>query len=206
MVQAYNSTRYAVTGYSPHYLMFRQWPKMPVDFYFLTVKGAERHKHVDKYITNLQDHLREACKEAQDQSMVEAQWQKWHYDRWINAISLEPGDLVLVNVDSYQGKRKIKDQWEDMPYEVECQVMNDVPSCIVKDKQSQSWILHHNWLLFINPEVERGIPLCTGVHTTRARCAHSTLDESTPEGSEIEELPSWTDCPAPTLHWASKTP
>ena len=82
---------------------------MAVDFYFLTERGAERHKHVNEYIANLLYHLREVYKEAQDQSMVEAQGQKWYYDRWINAISLEPGNLVLVKVDSYQGKRKIKD-------------------------------------------------------------------------------------------------
>ena len=108
MVQAYNSTKSAVTGYSPHYLMFGPWPRIPVDFYFPTVRGAGRHKHVNEYIANLQDCLWEACKEAQDQSTVEAWWQKWYYDRWINIISLEPGDLVLVKADSYQGKRKIK--------------------------------------------------------------------------------------------------
>ena len=36
-----------------------------------------------------------------------------------------------------------------MPYEVEHQVANDIPSYIVKDKQGQSWILHHNQLLLI---------------------------------------------------------
>ena len=110
MVQAYNYTRLAVTEYSPHYLMFGWWPRMPVDFYFTTVRGAERHKHVDEYVANLWDHLWEAYKEAQDQSRTEAQWQKWYYDRQINAVSLEPGNFVLVKADLYQGKRKIKDQ------------------------------------------------------------------------------------------------
>ena len=72
MVQAYNSTRSAVTGYSPHYLMFRQWLRIPVDFYFPTVRGAERHRCVNEYVTNLQDYLRDACKDVQDQSMAEA--------------------------------------------------------------------------------------------------------------------------------------
>ena len=93
---------------------------------------------MDEYVANLQDHLREAFMEAQDQSMAEVQWQKQYYDGPFKTISLEPGDLVLVKVDLYQGKGKIKEWWEDMPYEVEHQVANDVPSYIVKDEWGQT--------------------------------------------------------------------
>ena len=34
LLQVYNSTRSAVTGYSPHYLIFGRFPCLPVDFYF----------------------------------------------------------------------------------------------------------------------------------------------------------------------------
>ena len=142
MVQAYTSTRSAVTGYSPTLPNVWVTTKNVSCLLLPDHEREERHKHVDEYVTNIQDHLREACKEAQDQSMAEVQWQKWYYDRQINTISLEPGDLVLVKADLYQGKRKIKDQWEDMPYEVECQVMNNVPSYIMKDEQGWSWIPH----------------------------------------------------------------
>ena len=36
VLQAYNSTRSAVTGYSPHYLMFGRHPQLPINFYFPT--------------------------------------------------------------------------------------------------------------------------------------------------------------------------
>ena len=34
LLQAYNSTRSVMTGYSPHYLMLQRCPHLPVDYYF----------------------------------------------------------------------------------------------------------------------------------------------------------------------------
>ena len=41
IVHTYNTTQSAVTGYSPHYLMFGCWPRHPVNFYFPTLRSAE---------------------------------------------------------------------------------------------------------------------------------------------------------------------
>ena len=46
----------------------------------------------------------------------------------IGTMDLEPDDLVLVKADAFQGKRKIKDRWEDKPHEVAHQIVTDVPS------------------------------------------------------------------------------
>ena len=59
IVQAYNATRSAVTGYSPHYLMFGCRPRLPVDFYFPTFRSTEASmrgasaKCVDKYVATV---------------------------------------------------------------------------------------------------------------------------------------------------------
>ena len=59
IVHAYNATCSAVTGYSPHYLMFRQRPRLPVNFYFPTIGSTEAPmretstKHVDEYIASV---------------------------------------------------------------------------------------------------------------------------------------------------------
>ena len=59
-------------------------------------------KHVDKYVASVWDRLRTAPWEAQAQSMAEACWQKWYYDRKIGAVNLKPGDLVLVKTDAFR--------------------------------------------------------------------------------------------------------
>ena len=82
--------------------------------------------------------------EAKAQSMAEAQRQKQYYDQKIGAIGVKSGDLILVKADAFQGKRKVKDRWEDKPHEVVCQIMTDIPSYEVKDPHRHSHILHHN--------------------------------------------------------------
>ena len=66
----------------------------------------KKHQHVGHYVAELCEWLQEAFKEAQVQSTSEAERQKWFYDRKANAISLEPGDLVLVKADAYRGRGK----------------------------------------------------------------------------------------------------
>ena len=65
LVHAYNSTRLAITGYSPHYLMFGSQPCLPINFYFPMVRGIQKHQCVDHYIAKLCEQLREALKDAQ---------------------------------------------------------------------------------------------------------------------------------------------
>ena len=70
-------------------------------------------RKVDTYIASVRDQLRSALREAQDLSTAEAHQQKWYYDRKVGAVNLKPGDLVLVKVDAWKGKRKIKDRWDE---------------------------------------------------------------------------------------------
>ena len=119
IAHAYNATQSAVTRYSPHYLMFRCRPRIQVAFVFPTLgsnKAPMREastKHVDVYIASVWDRLRTALCEVQAQLMAEACRQKWYYDREIGAVNLKPGDLVLVKVDAFKEKKKIKDRWEE---------------------------------------------------------------------------------------------
>ena len=155
IVHAYNATQSAVTGYSPHYLMFGWWPRLPVDFVFPTIGSNEAPtreasaRNVDVYVASVRDQLRSTLQEAQAQLTAEACWQKRYYDRKIDTVNLKPGDLVLVKADAWKGKRKIKDRWDEETWEVSWQIAADVPSYEVMNQHGQSWVLYQNWLLLI---------------------------------------------------------
>ena len=74
--------------------------------------------------------------------MVEACRQKQYYDQMIGAVNLKPVNLLLVKADAFNGKRKIKDRWEEDTWEVVHQIMTDIPSYKVMDQCERSCILH----------------------------------------------------------------
>ena len=76
--------------------------------------------------------------------MVEAHRQKWYYNSKIGTVNLKPGDLVLVKVDAWKGKRKIKDRWEEETWEVVYQITADIPSYKVMNQCGRSQVLHQN--------------------------------------------------------------
>ena len=89
---------------------------------------AASTRSVDVYVASVRDQLRSALQEAQAQLTMEACQQKWYYDRKIGAMNLKPGDLVLVKMDAWKGKRKIKDRWDEETWEVLQQIAADVSS------------------------------------------------------------------------------
>ena len=208
VVHTYNATHSAMTTYSPHYWMFGQRPRLPVDFYFPTFRSAEAPtrdasaKHVDGYIASVQEWLRNALQEVQTQSTAEARWQKQYYDHKIGAVNLKPGNLVLVKASAFKEKRKIRDRWEEETCEVVCQIATDVPSYEVTDQHGRPHILHRNWLLIVS---EVGIPLCIGVHHAWGRCTSPTPCKPTSEGSEDVMMPQESSGQAVTQCPVSKT-
>ena len=128
LLQAYNSTWSAVTSYSPHYLMFGRCPHLLVDFYFSTMNSHLHSHDVPAYIEEVRKCFKEAYAEVHLQTNSEVDWQKWYYDRATSTMQLMPGDIVLMKLDAFQGKRKVKDWWSEAEYVVVCKVADDVPT------------------------------------------------------------------------------
>ena len=104
LLQAYNSIRSMVTGYSPHYLMFGRHPRLPVDYYFLMGSTLKHSRHVPTYVTEVRRQFKEAYAEAHLQTNCKAKKQKQYYNKTMSTMQLVPGNVVLMKDDTYQGK------------------------------------------------------------------------------------------------------
>ena len=62
-----------------------------------------------------------------------------------------PGDMVLTKADAFQGKGKVKDQWNEVEYEVVHQVTNGAPLYEIKDVSGFSYptwtFITYTWAL-----------------------------------------------------------
>ena len=70
-----------------------------------------------------------------------------------------PGDTVLKKADAFQGKRKVKDRWSKVEYEVICQVANGVPLYEIKDASGNLQVAHRNQLFLLATPQGEVMPL-----------------------------------------------
>ena len=149
--------------------------------------------------------FKEAYTEAQHQSNSEADRQKCNYDRATSTVQLMLGDTVLKKADAFQGKRKVKDQWSEVEYEVIRQVANGVPSYEIKDPSSNFQVANRNRLFLL--AIPRGevMPLNKSENADLDMSTRSTLAELTP--LEVEsDLPKEQMGRCLTQHLASHFP
>ena len=157
LLLSYNATRSAVTGYSPHFLLFGRRPRIPVDYQFPTIRDPSHKAKMDESVVELQKRLKEAFEVARHLTSEEAVKQQRYYDRKAGAVALQPGDIVMVHTDRFVGKRKVKDRWEEGGFVVVKQ-LEDWPVYKVQCPPSgnrhnpQYWILHRNRLMLVPPE------------------------------------------------------
>ena len=118
LVHTYNSTKSAITGFSPHYLTFGREPKLPLDVTFgLLNPDMEAVIHA-KYVKQLQNRLKWSYGVAQLKNKKEAARQKKYYDLKVRCTPLQVGDLVIPRQKSFRGKSKLQDRWDSTLYEV----------------------------------------------------------------------------------------
>ena len=157
---AYNATQLLITGYSPYFLMFGHWPRLPVDLLYPTVRRDENSQTTDEYVMSLYDKLKSALASARDTTLLEAQRQKRLYDCRAGAVELHPGDKVLVKLDAFRGqRRKLKNCWGDALYTVVKCVADGIPAYEVENGANKKrQVLHRARLLLWLAEPE-GEPL-----------------------------------------------
>ena len=109
LLMAYNATRSAVTGYSPYYLLFGRRPRIPVDYLFPTLRDSPHQTKMEVSAVAMQKRLKEAFAVVRRLTSEEVARQCHYYDRKAGAVALQPGDVVMVRIDGFVGKWKVKD-------------------------------------------------------------------------------------------------
>ena len=109
LLLSYISTCSAVTGYSPHFLLFGRRLRIPVDYQFPTIHILPHKAKLVESVADLQKRLKEAFEMARCLTSEEAVKQQCYYNRKAGAVALQPGDVVMVRTDRFVGKRKVKD-------------------------------------------------------------------------------------------------
>ena len=177
----------------------------PCRFFFPTIGVNIRHRLVPAYVEEVLARFKEAHTEAQHQSNSEVDRQKRNYDRAMSTVQLMPGDTVLKKADAFQGKRKVKDQWSKVEYEVICQVTNGVPSYEIKDISGNLQVAHCNQLFLLATPQGEVIPLSKNEDANSGVSTRSALAELTPLVCG-NNLPKDLLEGCPTHHLASHVP
>ena len=151
-------------------------------------------RHIPAYVDEVRKCFKEAYTEAHLQTNNEAEQQKWYYDRATSTMQLMPGDIVLMKLDVFQGKRKAKDRWSEVEYVVTHQVASDVPTYEVKDNSGSVKVTHLNRLFLVAPVRETATPLGGGESISYVGTARSTLAELTPLECGGEMSGEWREC------------
>ena len=146
-----------MTGYSPHFLLFGRRQRIPVDYLFPILRDTPHKSKLEESVALHQKRLKEAFTMARQLTSEEAARQQRHYDHRAGAVTLHPGDIVMVCTDRLVGKHKVKDRWEEGGYVIVNQ-LEDWPIYKVKCPPSENKLkakyltLHHNRLMLVPPE------------------------------------------------------
>ena len=171
--------------------MFGRHPHLPVNLYF-PMKDAHVHSHhITEYVEEVRKCFKEAYTEAHLETNSKAEQQKWYYDKTTSTVQFMPGNIVLMKLDMFQGKRKAKDRWSEVEYVVTHQVASDVPTYEVKDDGGNIKVAHCNRLFLVAPMRDTATPLggiesVSYVSTTQSNLVELTPLECSGEISESE--------------------
>ena len=138
-----------------------------------------RSCHVPAYVEEVRKCFKEVYAEVHLQTNSEADQQKWYYDRVTSTVQLMPDNIVLMKLDAFQGKRKVKDQWSEAEYLVAHQVTDDVPAYEVRDDGENVKVIHCNQFFLVTTPRGDATPLGGSESTSEEGATQSTLMEST---------------------------
>ena len=131
--------------------MFGWHPKLAIDI-LLGTRPKDGCADKQTYAQKLCERIQFAYKKATEEAARNAEKSKQLYDRKVSASKLETGDRVLVRLVGHQGKHKLADRWEELPYRVLIIPNPDLPVYEIQREDGQGPLmeLHRNMLLQFN--------------------------------------------------------
>jgi hypothetical protein len=205
----YNCSKNDSTGYSPYFLLFGHHPRLPVDIVYPNKHfGKVNDISYSEYVKQLRERLEYAHRLANDSSQTSHISNKKRYDKSIRGAVVGVGDQVLVrNIPTEEGKHKLADRWEEVPYVVLEQPDENIPVYKIKQTETgKTRVLHRNMLLpfSVSQEPKRDEREVTTQDTTKSPVSSKPSKESQPEleDSSEEDDSYWVVNP---LHLPSDT-
>lgn len=162
LVHAYNNSVHSSTGYAPTYLMFGRRTRLPVDMIMGVTNSNNKPTTTSEWVAKHHEHMTYAYRKAREHICKAATKNKHRYDQTARDSPLLPGERVLVWDNRRQGKGKLSDRWEKLPYVVVEHMGPDLPVYKLRPegKEGPSRILHRNLLHpCLHPPAAQGDPV-----------------------------------------------
>ena len=100
-----------------------------------------------------------------------------------------PGDVDCTKVNPFQGVRKTDGRWDEVDYEIACQVTNGSPSYEMKDSSGKVKASHRNRLFLVATQQGASTALCQNEYANVVTpTTRSALAEFTPLECDIDLL------------------
>lgn len=117
VVFSYNSAPHQATGESPHFLMFGQEPRLPVDFLLGRIPEPQEGS-VHDWVIEHQTRLQVAFAGARERLQDMADRRKARHDQTVRDEPLGEGQLVYLRDLGVRGRHKIQDLWSPVVYQI----------------------------------------------------------------------------------------
>ena len=122
----FNGTKSAVMGCLPHYLLLWERPELLIAL-FPMMRVNTRFRQVPAYVVKVRSGFHRGRIEARRPSKNKRDGTRRNYDTFKSTVKLMPGDGYWTKLNPFQGERKIDSQWDEVDYEIACQVANARP-------------------------------------------------------------------------------
>ena len=187
LMQPYNGMKLVVMGCLPHYLLL--WKRLELLITLFPMRHANMcFRRVPAYVEVVWSGFKRGCIEARCPSKYKRDRTRINYDLFKSTVQLMPGDVYWTMGNPFQGKKKIDSRWDEVDYEIACQVTNGSPSYEMKDSSGKMKAPHcERFFLVATPQ---GAPtaLWQNEYANVDLTTHSALVESTPQECDIDLL------------------